>query len=736
MMEGTKRCPYCDEEIRTAALKCKHCNSTLGTDQDLLVEQRDSLLAERIEEHKRRATSYKEDKFYDEAEAEVEAALSIDPNDSSLLGLREEIDRLIQGKHLSYGKALVEGCKFEEAIFEFQAILTRNPENTSAKEVLEATQRINERLKKHLRKGDEYRGLKEYQKAIDEFERVFEINPLDSYAKSEADQCRLLLKGQDSVFAKATREVKRSRVELESKQYNEAISRTQRVLEEIPDHPEALELLGEAKGQRFKKRRNYTILILAMVASCTYAFIMYGLWEFSNYRSCLAEAQLAAENQNWQLAIEFCDEALAHKPEGEEARILRKDCLNLFDKSARSAGEKAVWAKSRADRVGALALAPEFYGQANEITALADNYYGAKDYGVAKRFYETAAEKYKIAESKSLDVLSGIEKAKAEKIRKSIELAQQTRSKAFAAKEQADGAGARRFQLESYYQAREKLEAGNVDFLKGDYATSAKHYKTAEYMFLQSAGDAESGSFLPAGLEMRGNIIVSPKDGAEMVMVPAGSYTAGSPPGGGAGNEHPQHRVSMELFYMDVHELTIGRYRKFLLGTGHKAPEGLSMSDASMDNYPVTGVTQTDALAYAVWAGKRLPSEAEWEYACRAGTRTRYSVGTDIDHNQANYAGIEGKDRWENAAPVGSFEPNAWGLFDMHGNVAEWCQDWYSRNYYANCPEECPQGPEQGTQAVIRGGSYDESKRTLRSANRAYFLPTERRPSVGFRCVR
>jgi formylglycine-generating enzyme required for sulfatase activity len=221
-----------------------------------------------------------------------------------------------------------------------------------------------------------------------------------------------------------------------------------------------------------------------------------------------------------------------------------------------------------------------------------------------------------------------------------------------------------------------------------------------------------------------------------MVYIPAGSYYAGSRVGEGAGNEYPRHRVNLQGFYMDKYEMTVGQYGKFIRETGHKAPPGLAIEDSSKMNHPVVGVSREDAIAYAEWAGKRLPTEAEWEYACRAGTTTRYGVGNSIDHDKANYAGVQREGKGRGVAPVGSFAPNAWGLCDMHGNVWEWCRDWYGRNYYAACPADCPQGPPEGAHAVMRGGSWKESERFLRSATRGYYPPGDSRDDLGFRCAK
>jgi formylglycine-generating enzyme required for sulfatase activity len=230
------------------------------------------------------------------------------------------------------------------------------------------------------------------------------------------------------------------------------------------------------------------------------------------------------------------------------------------------------------------------------------------------------------------------------------------------------------------------------------------------------------------------------KDGAEMVLIPAGEFQMGS---NDYDNEKPVHTVYLDAFYMDKHEVTNAQYRRFVQATGREEPVGYgyvngewkggfkpwSDENFNADDQPVVCVSWEDARAYAEWAGKRLPTEAEWEKAARGGlVGKKYPWGDNITHDDANYAGTGGKDRWEYTAPVGSFAPNGYGLYDMAGNVWEWCADWYDSGYYT--------GPSSGTSRVLRGGSwYSYIDFNLRVASRLNLEPSFTRNYVGFRCV-
>lgn len=239
------------------------------------------------------------------------------------------------------------------------------------------------------------------------------------------------------------------------------------------------------------------------------------------------------------------------------------------------------------------------------------------------------------------------------------------------------------------------------------------------------------------------------KDGAEMVLIPAGEFQMGSDDGDT--NEKPVHNVFVDAFYMDKYEVSNTQYLLFVQETGHKEPEGCAYVGGRLQTYfrpwsdekfsgpnqPVVCVTWADAMAYAQWAGKRLPTEAEWEKAARGGLVDRkFPLGDELNRDDANSLGIGEVDIWECPAPVDSFAPNGYGLHNMSGNVWEWCSDWYSETYYSSSAERNPKGPGSGVYRVFRGGSWiNPFNYFLRVSVRNFTNPPIGGYSLGFRCV-
>jgi len=267
--------------------------------------------------------------------------------------------------------------------------------------------------------------------------------------------------------------------------------------------------------------------------------------------------------------------------------------------------------------------------------------------------------------------------------------------------------------------------------------------------------------------------IVHDKTGLEMVFIPAGAYVMGSPETevGRNADEGPQHKVKItKPFYLGKYEVTVGEFTKFTdaaiyrteaeCGTETYVWTGKEWATRSgvywsapgfpqTDRHPVVCVSWNDAMEFCRWGGLALPTEAQWEYACRAGTTTAYQWGDNADGGDGwgNMPDESAKRQWPDmkaaswndgyatTAPVGSFRPDAWGLYDMHGNVYEWCSDWYDKAYYQASPSENPAGPVYGKSRSLHGGSWFHSAERCRSATRFNSEASLSSTARGFRAM-
>ena len=227
------------------------------------------------------------------------------------------------------------------------------------------------------------------------------------------------------------------------------------------------------------------------------------------------------------------------------------------------------------------------------------------------------------------------------------------------------------------------------------------------------------------------------KTDSQMVLIPAGEFTMGKDLNEGF-DFSPAHKVKVDSFYMDKHEVTNGEYLLFCKETGNRLPEfwntDIFKSGEKYLDYPVVGVTWYDAKKYAEWAGKRLPTEAEWEYAARGGLVDKdFPNGNEWTKENA----IPDRSGWVNLIdPVEKNEPNGFGLYDMSGNVWEWVNDNYSADFYKVSEINNPKGPDSGKRRVIRGGGWHSGP----TCKRVYYrqgLPGHWCDfAVGFRCVK
>ena len=264
--------------------------------------------------------------------------------------------------------------------------------------------------------------------------------------------------------------------------------------------------------------------------------------------------------------------------------------------------------------------------------------------------------------------------------------------------------------------------------------------------------------------------------GMKLRFIPAGKFTMGSSQeeidfwikqndrissGIACAREHPQHEVEItQPFYVGQTEVTVGQFRRFVNATGYKMlaeqddgayrgfPNGdwkmvantnwLEPGYAQTDDHPVVCVSWNDAVEFCKWLSNqesktyRLPTEAEWEYSCRAGSKGRWCFGDD----EGALRDWVGDNSQTHSWPVAGLKANAWGLYDMHGNVSEWCQDVYDPNYYKNSPPQDPPGPAAGDERVIRGGGWLwHDAWSSRSATRHYHHRAGSGNFGGFRVV-
>jgi len=267
----------------------------------------------------------------------------------------------------------------------------------------------------------------------------------------------------------------------------------------------------------------------------------------------------------------------------------------------------------------------------------------------------------------------------------------------------------------------------------------------------------------------------APVDGMKMVYVPAGEFLMGSPDGVGSADEHPQHSVHLDAYWIDQTEVTISMFSEFVNNTGYKTqaenvgysnyykndasvrvdgadwthPVGLSTNIINLNNYPVVNVSWNDAVAYCKWAGRRLPTEAEWEKAARGTDGRTYPWGNQLSCTRGNLddetiidastvLGQPNCDGFDRTSPVGAFPEgkSPYDAMDMSGNVWEWVNDWYSKKYYVEDHSNNPQGPSSSEVGrVLRGGSWYTEEKFLRSAYREADDPLYTNDSIGFRCA-
>lgn len=225
--------------------------------------------------------------------------------------------------------------------------------------------------------------------------------------------------------------------------------------------------------------------------------------------------------------------------------------------------------------------------------------------------------------------------------------------------------------------------------------------------------------------------------GVSMAYVPEGVFLMGND--GGSTDERPTHSVHVEAFYIDTYEVTNGLYKACVQAgvcqrvKKNSATRSNYYDDRHFVRFPVIFVDWNMAQTYCEWRGARLPTEAEWEIAARGGSNPTYPWGNDLNCNLANYGNCLDD---TSGVIVYDLGQSRFGTYHMAGNVWEWVSDWYSETYYRSSPADNPQGPETGTEKVLRGGSWNDNDFEIRSMNREAERPTFSSNAIGFRCAK
>lgn len=247
-----------------------------------------------------------------------------------------------------------------------------------------------------------------------------------------------------------------------------------------------------------------------------------------------------------------------------------------------------------------------------------------------------------------------------------------------------------------------------------------------------------TSTLIPPDCTEIGQEWVSPIDGMTLVCVPAGEFTMGSD--SGYDNEFPRHSVFLDAYWIDQTEVTNAQYARCVADGDCTAPSSSKYGDPDYASHPVVYVSWYEAEAYCTWAGRALPTEAQWEKAARGTDERIWPWGNEFDCRKVNVYGSS-CDGFSRTAPAGSFPDGAspYGVLDMSGNVWEWVEDWYDGNYYATYPKNNwpanPTGPESGTFRVLRGGSWFYVQSVARVSLRVR-NDSDRYDDGGFRCTR
>ncbi|MBI4603831.1 MAG: SUMF1/EgtB/PvdO family nonheme iron enzyme, partial [Planctomycetes bacterium] len=578
------------------------------------------------------------------------------------------------------------------------------------------------KMAEHLAQAMEHLGGKRYDRALKELSLLLAIEPKNTEA--------LRLHGEAS---QSQDEAKRFREEAEGFIKAEEYERAQKVLEEYlvlaPEDAEARKLLEELPGKIVERDCARAEALekdgKVQLALGLYEAVLSREPQNEKARAAatrirarkaaehLAQAKEHLEGRRYGRALKELDLLLELEPKSPEAVALRKEVIHKKHEEARALRDLADGHVKAAQHERAqkaleeyLALVPEDIDARKLLAELPGKIVERRECARAEALELDGKAQL------ALGIYEGVlstepqnEKARAASRRIQAQLARSRR----------------RVMLVMATAAAGLLVAGLLGYQLMGNGERARRDETS--VFAPEATPAGHPTPTPSGTATRPGEAFTNTLGMKLVLIPPGEYLMGSPPGEeGRDGDESQHRVKITRpFYLGVTEVTQAQWRAVMK---------TDPSHFKGDKLPVEQISWEDAKAFCQKLSERegkkyrLPTEAEWEYACRAGTTTPYYTGLTIGGEHANYDG-------ERTRPVSRFSANAWGLYDMHGNVFEWCQDWFGP--YPPGDVVDPDGPASGNSRVLRGGSWDKQEWISRSADRRHWEPGIRRSFLGFR---
>jgi len=623
----------------------------------------------------------------------------------------EERKKQMMAEKLQAARKLVEEERYQKAIGVLKEVLKLAPEDVEAKSLLKKVEETLQQLTAAVEetKVEERRLLApeaEETQLIEAEKPAVEKPPRPRLGKIAYIGAGAIVLILGLVFAKIW--LFRSQIE-QQPPVSPATSAPETPKEEVapPVSPPRAKVLAEAAQTTMRAMKKKADDVAAV--SVAKAVYQSAVNKEAEARSALAQEKYEVATALYNAAAGLYDQAAREAKAAVAAKpqLPVEPVSTLEDERLANAARDLMSEK----KLTAQAVAAENYAKADfqkgvDLEAEGDGERERRNFAQAKANYEGAANSYEKAKTSSLEIAEVIQ--------------------------EIDGLKSKIAQIKSEIvvtAAENEKKRGDEAARAGNFTKALDHYKNA-YTFLSSRADLIKGLAFSS--------------------IQGGAFTIGY--GDGRLDEQPPHEVRVNNFQIAKFEVTNANYAVFLNSEGNQT-EGqspwidLNQPDSQIEkvgerfraklgfeNYPVVYVTWYGAKAFCNWVGGRLPTEAEWEYACRAGKRTQYYFGNDAQLIK-DYAWSR-EQSGNKIHPVGKKLANDFGLHDMLGNVLEWCADWYDPKYYAKKETDNPKGPSQGEYRVLRGGGFNSDSKECRASARSPLVPFDRYNFVGFRIVR